>query len=85
MIQDELAYYPADWPEEQLDSDIRRMREIGVNVARSGEFAWHRLGPTDGEFDLSFFHKVVNKLREAGIGVIMDTPTATPPRWLSRL
>lgn len=80
-----VAYYPEDWPEEQMDSDIRRMREIGVNVARIGEFAWHRMEPRDGEFDFSFFHKVVNKLREAGIGVIMGTPTATPPRWLSRL
>ena len=37
-----VAYYPEDWPEEQMDSDIRRMREIGVNVARIGEF---RLAP----------------------------------------
>ena len=80
-----VAYYPEDWPEEEIDKDVRRMKEIGVNAARIAEFAWHRMEPKPGEFDFSFFHRVVDKLGEAGIAVVLGTPTATPPRWLGRL
>ena len=80
-----VAYYPEDWPEEEMERDFARMKEIGINVVRIGEFAWHRMEPAPGEFDFSFFHKVVDRARALDIGVVMGTPTATPPRWLSRL
>ncbi len=80
-----VAYYPEDWPEEEVDRDIARMKEIGINVVRIAEFAWHRMEPRPGEFDFSFFHRIVDKMGAAGIGVVLGTPTATPPRWLSRL
>ena len=80
-----VAYYPEDWPEEEMERDFARMKEIGINVVRIGEFAWHRMEPAPGEFDFSFFHKVVDRARALDIGVVRGTPTATPPRWLSRL
>ena len=80
-----VAYYPEDWPEAEIDHDIIRMKEIGIRAARIGEFAWRRMEPRPGEFDFSFFHHVVDKLGEAGIAVVLGTPTATPPQWLIRL
>ena len=80
-----VAYYPEDWPDEEMDKDIARMKQIGINTARIAEFAWHRMEPHPGEFDFSYFHKVVEKLAAAGIAVVLGTPTATPPRWLERL
>ena len=79
-----VAYYPEDWPEEEIASDAARMKELGIRAARIGEFAWHRMEPKDGKFDFSFFHRVVDTLREAGIAVVMGTPTATPPVWVGR-
>ena len=79
------AYYPEDWDDDQMDIDIQKMVKLGMKVARIGEFAWHRMEPKPGEFDFSFFHKVIDKLKEAGIAVVMGTPTATPPRWLSQM
>ena len=80
-----VAYYPEDWPDEEMDRDIAKMKEIGINVARIAEFAWHRMEPKPGEFDFGYFHKVVDKLGAANIGVVLGTPTATPPIWLSQL
>ena len=80
-----VAYYPEDWDASEIDGDIRRMKEIGITAARIGEFAWQKMEKRSGEFDFSFFHRVVDRLGEAGIAVILGTPTATPPRWLSRL
>lgn len=80
-----VAYYPEDWAEAEIDFDIRRMKELGISVVRIAEFAWHRMEPKPGEFDFSFFHRVVDRMGSAGIGVVLGTPTATPPRWLPKL
>ena len=77
------AYYPEAWPMEQVDADIVLMQKAGMNVMRLGEFAWSRMEPREGQYDFDWLHTVVDKLARAGIGVIMGTPTATPPSWLS--
>ncbi len=78
------AYYPEDWDVSEIDKDIEKMLAVGINVARIGEFAWRKMEPRDGEFDFSWLHYVVDKLRNAGIGVVMGTPTAVPPIWLTK-
>ena len=80
-----VAYYPEDWDESQQEYDIAMMKKAGINAARIGEFAWKSMEPHPGQFDFGWLHHVVNKLGEAGIAVVMCTPTATPPRWLSVL
>lgn len=76
------AYYPELWAEEELDKDIVRMKATGVNCMRIGEFAWSKIEAKEGEINLSFFEKVVDKLYENGISTVVCTPTCTPPRWL---
>lgn len=77
-------YYPEDWDESFVDSDIAKMKECGFNVVRIGEFAWYMDELKEGEFSFTWLHNVVDKVRSARIGVIMGTPTATPPHWLYR-
>ena len=76
------AYYPEMWPESEVERDIARMKEAGVNVVRVAEFAWGKMEPEEGVFDFGWLERAVDKLAAAGIGVIMCTPTCTPPRWL---
>jgi len=76
------AYYPEDWPLEQIDEDIALMKQAGMNVMRIGEFAWSRMEPREGKFDFDWLHLVVDKLGQADIPTIMGTPTCTPPIWL---
>lgn len=78
-----VAYYPEDWDEREIQSDIGKMLHYGINLVRMGEFAWHRMEPSPGQYDFTFFKRVVDAMGEAGIGVILGTPTATPPRWLT--
>lgn len=79
------AYYPEDWPESEMENDIAKMQEIGIRVARIGEFAWSRMEPQPDVFDFAWLHEVVDRLDRAGIRVIMGTPTAVPPIWLTSL
>lgn len=78
------AYYPEDWDVSEIDKDIEKMLSVGINVVRIGEFTWRKMEPKDGEFDFLWLHNVVDKLKNAGIGVVMGTPTATPPVWLTK-
>ncbi len=77
-------YYPEDWDESLVDSDIEKMKECGFNVVRIAEFAWKKMEPKEGEYSFDWLHRIVDKLRNAGISVIMGTPTATPPSWLTK-
>ncbi len=80
-----VAYYPEDWDESEQEYDIAKMQEAGITVARIGEFAWHKMEPRPGEYDFAWLHRVIDRLAEAGIAVVLGTPTATPPRWLISL
>lgn len=77
-------YYPEDWDENLIDSDIEKMKECGFNVVRIAEFAWKKMEPNEGEYSFDWLHKIVDKMYNAGIGVILGTPTATPPHWFSK-
>ncbi|MFW6119112.1 MAG: beta-galactosidase [Planctomycetota bacterium] len=77
-----VAYYPEHWPEDRWAEDARLMRETGVDVVRIGEFAWSRLEPRRGQYDLDWLQRAIDVLSSAGLKVILSTPTATPPPWL---
>lgn len=76
------AYYPELWDKSEVDKDIERCKSLGINVLRIGEFAWKKMEPSEGNFQLDWLLDIVNKLYENGIYTVMCTPTATPPRWL---
>ena len=77
------AYYPEVWPREAVDDEIAKMKEVGINCVRVGEFAWSRMEPEEGTFCLDWLQEVCDKMYAAGIAVILCTPSATPPKWLT--
>jgi beta-galactosidase len=77
-----VCYYPEHWPETRWAEDARLMRETGLTRVRIGEFAWSRIEPDPGRFDWGWLDRAVDTLHGAGLGIIMGTPTATPPKWL---
>lgn len=79
------AYYPEAWPDEQIPKDIQKMKEAGIHAVRIGEFAWRKMEPKNGEFHFQWLHDVISQLQQAGIAVILGTPSATPPIWLEEL
>ena len=76
------CYYPEHWPKEIWRDDARRMAELGLKWVRIGEFAWSRIEPEYGTFDWHWLDKAIEILGEAGLRVVLGTPTATPPRWM---
>lgn len=77
-----VCYYPEHWPEAIWAEDARRMAAAGLTRVRIGEFAWSRIEPDPGRFDWGWLDRAVDTLHGEGLGVILGTPTATPPKWL---
>ena len=77
-----VCYYPEHWPRSMWAEDARRMHAMGIRVVRIAEFAWSRIEPEPGRFDWAWLDEAVETLHAAGLGVVMCTPTATPPKWL---
>ena len=77
-----VCYYPEHWPESMWKDDAARMKALGIDRVRIGEFAWSRIEPTPGEYDWDWLDRAIETLAGEGLKVVMCTPTATPPKWL---
>ena len=78
-----VAYYPEQWPEERWPIDARMMADAGIGVVRMAEFSWSRLEPHRGAFEFDWLDQALSLMAENGIDVVLGTPTAAPPGWLS--
>jgi len=78
-----VAHYPEHVDESFLERDAQRIADAGFNVVRMGEFAWNLFEPRLGKFEFGLFDRAIAVLGAHGIGTILCTPTATPPRWLT--
>lgn len=79
-----VDYYPEQWDVSMIDADMDNIVELGCNVIRIAEFAWHIMEKTEGQYDFSFFDHVISKAKDKGLHVILGTPTATIPAWLAK-
>lgn len=77
-----VCYYPEQWPRAMWRDDARRMAEMGITHVRIAEFAWHLMEPRAGEFDWAWLDEAVAVLADAGLRLVLGTPTASPPKWL---
>src|ERR1051326_7160220 len=77
-----VAYYPEYMPHDRLDKDVELMSRAGISVVRVGESTWSSWEPSDGNFEFAWMERVLNRLHEAGIKVILGTPTYSIPTWL---
>ncbi|WP_299538405.1 beta-galactosidase [uncultured Streptomyces sp.] len=78
-------YNPEQWPEEVWAEDVRLMREAGVNTVTVGVFSWARIEPRPGIRDFGWLDRVMDLMHGAGIGVVLATPTSSPPPWMGAL
>ncbi|MCJ8325076.1 MAG: beta-galactosidase [Rhizobiales bacterium] len=77
-----VCYYPEHWPQDVWAEDAKRMVETGLTWVRIGEFAWGKLEAKQGVYTWEWLDKAVKILGDAGLKVVMGTPSATPPKWV---
>ncbi|MFC8094787.1 beta-galactosidase [Streptomyces sp. NPDC057301] len=78
-------YNPEQWPEETWHEDVRLMKDAGVNSVTLGVFSWARLEPNPGAREFGWLDRLMDLMHDNGIGVVLATPTSSPPPWMGRL
>ena len=58
------------------------MKKAGINTVRIAESTWSTCEPQEGVFDFSHVERVMDAMEEAGINVIIGTPTYAIPTWM---
>ncbi len=78
-------YNPEQWLSmpEVLETDIERFVEAKINTVTLGVFSWSKLEPREGEFDFEWLEKIIDRLYENGITVILATPSGARPHWMA--
>src|ERR1041385_486186 len=89
-----VDYHPEQWiypyggtaddPEAAWQRDAELMATAGVNVVRMGEFIWGICEPEEEKPDFSWLRRVMDIMAKANIQVVLATPTAAPPIWLTK-
>ena len=77
-------YNPDQWLHRPdiLEEDIRLMKEAHVNEVSIGIFAWKALEPEEGVYNFEWLDQVFRRMEEAGINVILATPSGARPAWM---
>ncbi|MGW0781835.1 beta-galactosidase [Streptomyces sp. NPDC002913] len=78
-------YNPEQWPEEVWADDVRLMKEAGVNSVTLGVFSWAKIEPRPGAREFGWLDRLLDLLHAGGIGVVLATPTSSPPPWMGAL
>jgi beta-galactosidase len=75
-------YYPEQWPHEEWERDFDGIAAMGLQIVHMAEFAWFSMEPREGDIQLDWLSECVEMAAKRKIGVILCTPTASPPIWL---
>ncbi|WOO37185.1 beta-galactosidase [Anaerocolumna sp. AGMB13020] len=77
-------YNPDQWDEATIDRDMELFAKAGVNTVTLPVFSWAKLEPEEGVYQFEWLDKILDKLWNNGIRVILATPTCAQPAWMSR-
>src|SRR5487761_1256432 len=77
-------YYPDQTPEHLWEQDAVEMAAMGITNVRVAEFAWALMQPSEPVFDFAWLQRAVSILHAHNIAVILGTPSAAPPPWLTQ-
>lgn len=78
-------YNPEQWLDRPdiLEKDIEYFKKAHINEVSLGIFSWAVLEPEEGVFCFEWLEKIIDRLYENGISVILATPSGARPKWLS--
>lgn len=78
-------YNPDQWLDypEILEKDVELMKEAHINCVSLGIFAWAKMEPREGDYQLDWMAEIIDRLYKNGIYTILATPSGAKPMWMS--
>lgn len=77
-------YNPDQWDDKTIEKDMEYFKEAGINIVALPVFSWAKLEPSEGKYCFEWLDKILDKLWENKIYVILATPTTAQPAWMSK-
>lgn len=77
------SYYPEITDASEWEQDLSHMRSASMDTLRICEFAWSAMEPHEGYYQFDWLDSFIELAHGLGFKIIMSTPTATPPPWLT--
>jgi beta-galactosidase len=77
------AWYPEQWPESRWEADLAQMEAAHIHFVRVGEFAWSTMEPKEDVYQFEWLDHAIRAAEKHHIAVVLGTPTAAPPAWLT--
>ncbi len=77
-------YNPEQWSPDVWAEDFRLMHKAGITAATVGVFSWVSLQPAEDRFTFEWLDDIIDGLHANGIQVILATPSAAQPAWMSQ-
>jgi beta-galactosidase len=84
LVRTGVYYYPEQWDKSQWNRDLGYMAKMGFEFTHMADFAWSLIEPEEGRYDFKWLDEAVAIAAKHGLKVIMCTPTAAPPAWLTK-
>lgn len=78
-----VSWYPELWPEDSWETDLKAMTSANISFVRIAEFSWSTLEPEEGHYNFAWLDRAIAKAKGAGLKIVIGTPTAAPPAWLT--
>jgi beta-galactosidase len=77
-----VCWYPEADDRRLWADDTMRMRDLGLQVVLLAGAAWSSFEPERDLFRWEWLDEAIALADDAGLHVVLGTPTANPPRWL---
>lgn len=77
-------YNPEQWTPEIWDADDALMPKAQYSAVTLGVFSWVSLEPEEGQYSFEWLDNRMDAQAKAGRAVILATPSAAMPAWMSR-
>ncbi|WP_168928912.1 beta-galactosidase [Paenibacillus dokdonensis] len=76
------CYYPEHRTSSEWTEDLSLMQTAGLNAVRIGEFAWTRLEPAEGRYDMEWLDEFIKTAARYAVYIVLCPPMRTVPAWL---
>lgn len=71
-------------PRDRMKKDFQMIRDAGMNVIRIAESTWSTIEPEEGVYSLDHVDAMLEEVENAGLKVIIGTPTYAVPSWMAK-
>lgn len=76
-------YNPEQWPTNVWEEDLAALDDLGANTVTLPVFGWSAIQPAKDRFEFGWLDQILELLEARGFGVVLATPTAAQPAWMS--